>query len=166
MSFGPTTISFGVSPLKKPPTPSFFTNLVSIDTPDSGESNGLLWILVLITSKGWATVIEEMAPAEDAIASCVQVACCPSSPTCIHDLAAALPPKRAKEPGAFLAAVQPAPLYMPNPSCLKKTITPRPYSCSGEVCAFTFSASKGKRKISPIPIKLSSNECEIQVQYH
>mmetsp|Transcript_32110 Transcript_32110/g.49655 ORF Transcript_32110/g.49655 Transcript_32110/m.49655 type:complete len:203 (+) Transcript_32110:70-678(+) len=154
ISFGPTTNNLGVSPLKNPPAPSFLTSFRSIEMPDSGESKGLFWILVLITSNGCATVMEAIAPADDDIASCAQVAACPSSPTPISDLAAAFPPKRANDPGAFLAAVQPAPRYRLNPSFAKISNTPRPRSCSGAVCAFTFSASSGNRNTSPTPIML------------
>ena len=129
MSLGPTTISFGVNPLKRPPNPSFFNNLVRIETPDSGESKGLFCIrvwnhnsyrvkinvlkfiwgkncycdLTLITSNGWAMLMEATAPAEDARAFCAHVACWPSPPTPMNVFAAELPPNRAKEPGAFYA---------------------------------------------------------------
>lgn len=46
ISFGPTTMSLGVNPLKNPPIPSFLINFASMDSPDSGELNGLFWILV------------------------------------------------------------------------------------------------------------------------
>ena len=60
-----------------------------------------IWLLTFITSNGCATEIEATAPADDAIAFCAQVACCPSSPTPMNVFAAAFPPKRANEPGAF-----------------------------------------------------------------
>jgi len=46
INLGPTTMSLGVNPLKNPPTPSFFVNFKIIDTPDSGELNGLFWMRV------------------------------------------------------------------------------------------------------------------------
>ena len=46
INLGPTTMSLGVNPLKNPPNPSFFTNCFIIETPDSGELNGLFWMRV------------------------------------------------------------------------------------------------------------------------
>ena len=45
-SFGPTTMSLGVKPLNNPAGPSFLSNFVRIETPDSGELKGLFWIRV------------------------------------------------------------------------------------------------------------------------
>jgi hypothetical protein len=60
----------------------------------------------------------------------------------------------ANDPGAFLAAVQPQPLYNPNPSSLTIRTTPRPRKASGFVCRLILSTSRGRRTISPMPIKL------------
>jgi hypothetical protein len=60
----------------------------------------------------------------------------------------------ANDPGAFLAAVQPHPLYKPKPSSLTILSTPRPRNASGFVCRLILRTSSGRRTISPIPIKL------------
>jgi hypothetical protein len=60
----------------------------------------------------------------------------------------------ANEPGAFLAAVHPHPLYSANPSSATILKTPRPLNASGFVCRLIFSTSSGRSTISPIPIKL------------
>jgi hypothetical protein len=60
----------------------------------------------------------------------------------------------AKDPGAFLAAVQPQPLYNPNPSSLTILTTPRPRNASGFVCLLILRTSRGSRTISPIPMIL------------
>lgn len=61
----------------------------------------------------------------------------------------------AKEPGAFLAAVQPQPRYNPKPSSPIILRTPRPRKASGLVWRLILRTSRGSRTISPIPIKLS-----------
>jgi hypothetical protein len=61
----------------------------------------------------------------------------------------------AKEPGAFLAAVQPQPRYNPNPSSATILKTPLPRNASGFVCRLIFNTSRGSNTISPIPIRLN-----------
>ena len=61
----------------------------------------------------------------------------------------------ANEPGAFLAAVQPHPLYKPKPSSATIRKTPRPRKASGFVWRLILRTSRGRRTISPIPIKLT-----------
>ena len=65
----------------------------------------------------------------------------------------------ANDPGAFRAAVQLAPLYKPIPSSLTILTTPRPLKASGFVWRLIFKTSRGKRTISPMPIKLLSHQC-------
>ena len=67
--------------------------------------------------------------------------------------------RTANEPGAFLAAVQPAPRYKPMPSSATILKTPRPLKVSGFVCRLIFSTSRGKRTISPIPMMLPAVAC-------
>ena len=62
----------------------------------------------------------------------------------------------AKDPGAFLAAVHPHPLYRPKPSSRTILTTPRPRNASGFVCLLILRTSRGRRMISPIPIMLQS----------
>jgi len=62
--------------------------------------------------------------------------------------------RTAKDPGAFLAAVQPQPLYSPNPSSRTILTTPRPRKASGFVWRLILRTSRGRRIISPIPITL------------
>lgn len=91
--------------------------------------------------------------------------------------------RTANEPGAFLAAVQEAPLYKPNPSSLTICKKPRFLKASGLVlikqiwdgqyknsrrveeerkkvethCRLILSTSRGSKTISPIPVNLSNN---------
>lgn len=62
--------------------------------------------------------------------------------------------RTAKDPGAFLAAVHPAPRYSPIPSSATILKTPRPLNASGFVCRLIFRTSKGSRIISPMPMIL------------
>lgn len=62
--------------------------------------------------------------------------------------------RTANDPGAFLAAVQPAPRYRPMPSSATILNTPRPRNASGFVCRLILRTSRGKRTISPIPMML------------
>ncbi|KAH3673845.1 hypothetical protein OGATHE_001825 [Ogataea polymorpha] len=71
----------------------------------------------------------------------------------MYSLANADPPNKANEPGAFLAAVHPHPLYKPSPSSCKILKKPLPLKASGFVCLLIFSTSRGSRIISPIPIR-------------
>jgi hypothetical protein len=66
--------------------------------------------------------------------------------------------RTAKEPGAFLAAVQPHPRYSPKPSSLTILKTPRPRKASGFVCLLIFRTSRGRRTISPIPMILETKK--------
>lgn len=65
----------------------------------------------------------------------------------------------AKDPGAFLAAVHPAPRYRPMPSSATMRKTPRPRKASGFVCRLIFKTSRGSRMISPMPIRLPAVAC-------
>ena len=60
----------------------------------------------------------------------------------------------AKLPGALRAAVHSQPRYNANPSSAMILKSPRPRNASGFVCRLILRTSKGRRKISPIPIKL------------
>lgn len=62
--------------------------------------------------------------------------------------------RTANDPGAFLAAVQPAPLYNPMPSSATIRNTPRPRNASGFVCRLILRTSRGNKTISPTPIIL------------
>lgn len=63
--------------------------------------------------------------------------------------------RTAKDPGAFLAAVQPAPLYNPIPSSATILNTPRPLNDSGLVCRLILRTSRGNKTISPTPMMLT-----------
>ena len=63
--------------------------------------------------------------------------------------------RTANDPGAFLAAVHPAPRYSPIPSSATILKTPRPLNASGFVCRLIFKTSRGNRMISPMPIILA-----------
>ncbi len=65
-SFGPVISSFGVSPLKKEPNPSFLAILLKILNPLSGFSKFLFCMRVLMTSRGAETRREAEAPAIEA----------------------------------------------------------------------------------------------------
>ena len=67
----------------------------------------------------------------------------------------------AKDPGAFLAAVQPHPLYNPKPSSRTILTTPRPRNASGFVCRLILRTSRGSRTISPIPITLEPKSVNV-----
>lgn len=66
----------------------------------------------------------------------------------------------ANDPGAFLAAVQPQPLYRPNPSSLMIFRMPRPRKASGFVCRLILRTSRGNRMISPMPMRLANPLCQ------
>lgn len=63
----------------------------------------------------------------------------------------------ANDPGAFLAAVHPAPLYKPIPSSRTIATTPRPRNAAGFVWRLILRTSRGRSTISPIPITLEIN---------
>lgn len=69
----------------------------------------------------------------------------------------------ANDPGALRAAVQPAPRYSPMPSSEMILNRPRPRKASGFVWRLIFKTSRGRRTISPIPIKLVHQTSH---QYH
>ena len=74
VNLGPVISSFGTRPLKKLGKPSFFAILATILKPLSGFSKLRLCILVLITSRGAETIMEELEPAIEARKFCDQVA--------------------------------------------------------------------------------------------
>lgn len=71
---GPTTRILGVRPLKRALGPSFLTRSLSTCMPPTLFSKLAFWILVLIVSRGAATVMEATAPAIEAIKFWVHVA--------------------------------------------------------------------------------------------
>lgn len=74
VSFGPVMSSLGVRPLKKLLRPSFFAMLPTILNPLSRISKLRFCILVLITSSGADTMMEELDPQIDATKFCPHVA--------------------------------------------------------------------------------------------
>merc|ERR1719219_2345867 len=122
--------------------------------PLLGSSKALFCILVFITSNGEDTQIDVVPPTIEA-----HVICRPdeSFGPCVPNTLVYMKlfaPKRANDPGIFLAAVQFQPRYNAVPSLLNISKTPRPLRTSGFVCALIFNTSNGKRMISPKPIKL------------
>lgn len=69
-----TTLTFGVSPLKKARGPSFLNRSFTTTTPDTFRSKLAFWMRVLIVSSGAATVMDATAPAIEAMKFCVHVA--------------------------------------------------------------------------------------------
>jgi len=66
VSLGPVMSSFGVRPLKNDANPSFRAMLEIILKPLSGFSKLRAWILVLMTSMGAETIMDEDDPAIEA----------------------------------------------------------------------------------------------------